>query len=338
MKLNTLTLDNMIIHRIPRKSDDGGDPVFSDVADPQADDVRGFFRQRLSGVMASKGLLIERDPQGDPTTADAVDAILADAKTLVAQSRIIGQRLHDVQDKRSPEGILLVATGKIDGLPCVGLLKLEHERGVRAEEEQVKGGRRFRVVLHRDLLLTQKTVVFKGAVFRMKSAKSTTLTGMGSDLQVVGHMAAFFLTRFLGCRLLDEPGVSTERYFDAAEQWIASVPDAERKARYEIALLAQMHADTKTIDPDKFARETLTVDEHQPFIAHLGGQGVAATPFPKDTSQIDTRIKRLAYVFNSGLRLIGPPEAVEEHVTVKERSSGTRVTIDDGIADIRTRS
>jgi hypothetical protein len=342
VKLQTLSFSNLIIHRIPKKPErtqpDSG-PVFSDAADPQSAEVRVYFQRRLRGVMAERGLEIENDPALDARAIDAIAAVLADTKKLVPSSQSLAQLLYDAQDRRNPEGILVIALGELEGLPALGILKLEHERGITAEEETTADGRVFKIVLHEDLMLTERTVVFKGAIFRRRSAKSDALVALASDMQVERNLASFFLEKFLGCRLVTNPAKATEDYFDAAESFIATVDDPEKRARYEMALLTQMHsAATTTVDPVKFARDTLTVNENQPFLDRLKDRGVSDRSFPKDTSAIEGRIKRLAYNFESGIKLIGKPEAMKQHVSVDKPQDGrSRVTIDDQIATVRAR-
>jgi hypothetical protein len=298
-----------------------------------------YFQRRLRGVMAERGLDIEKDPKLDAKAMDAMGAVLADHKKLVTSSQVLAQLLYDAQDRRNPEGILVVALGQLEGLPALGILKLEHERGITAEEESTAQGRVFKIVLHEDLMLTERTVVFKGAIFRRESAKSDEIVGLASDMQVERNLAWFFLEKFLGCRLVTNPAKSTEDYFDAAETFIATLDDPEKRGRYEMALLTQMHTATvKTVDPMKFARDTLTVNETQPFLDHLKERDVSDRSFPKDTSAIDGRIKRLAYNFESGIKLMGQPEAMKQHVRVDQPADGTaRVTIEDEIVAVRAR-
>jgi 37-kD nucleoid-associated bacterial protein len=340
MKFNTLKLSDVMVHKVPAKSDEGAEgPVLSEAASPRDSNVFQFFRQRMSGVMANRGLPIERDTatiEKDArvaTVLDAVTTMLQDPSHLVTASQDIARRLYDEQDGRNPAGILVVALGDVDGLPCVGLLKLEHERGVQAEQEENERGQLvFRVILHDDLLLTEKTAVFKSAIFRPRSTHDHILVAEASDLQNQRDVAGFFLTRFLGCKLVDDPPEATRKYFDAAERYInAHVLDPEKQARYEGALLAQMNSAVAHVDPDRFARENLDAREHQPFLDHLKSAGAHTQSFPKDTARIATRIRRIAYRFDSGIKLAGTPTAMEEHVEIASSDAGTRVTVTDAI-------
>jgi hypothetical protein len=340
VQLNTLAIEDVVIHRVPGKNDVGATgPVLSEALSPPDPRVFGFFRQRLSGVMARRGLPVQADVHGIAADAAlgiviaAVDQALVRRADLVSASKLIGQRLWETQDGRNPAGILVVARGQIDGSPCVGLLKLEHERGVQAEATHDGSGNLvFRMILHDDLLLTEGTAVFKGAIFRRRRIDRPGLVGQASDLQNQRDVAGFFLSRFLGCSLVDDPPEATRKYFDAAEDYINSVGDPEKRARYEGALLAQLNSATQTIDPDRFARDNLDASEHQSFLSHLGAAGASTAAFPKNTDRIQGRIRRVAYGFESGIKLVGSPDAMDNHVEISTADgTGTRVTVTDEI-------
>lgn len=56
-QFNTLALVDIVIHRVPSRSDgDANGPILSQAPSPKGPRVCSFFRQRLSGVMARKGL------------------------------------------------------------------------------------------------------------------------------------------------------------------------------------------------------------------------------------------------------------------------------------------
>jgi hypothetical protein len=339
MKVHGLEIKDLVIHRVPEPGVGRG-PILSEVSDPQTPAVRAYFEDRLQKVMADRGFDIERDTDLDAVATDCVSEALRDPARLVPASQSLAKRLYEVQDRRSPEGILVVALCQLGERAAVGLLKLEHEKGVQAEEEREGGKLVFRVVLHEDLMLTRKTAVFKAAVFQFDSGDSPQLQAVASDLQVERRLADFFLTDFLGCRLIENPAVRTEHFFEVTESFIRTVEDPERKARYEMGLLTLMHSQArKTVDPVAFAEETMDTDDQQPFYEHLRQEEVAEQRFPKDTAEIKGRIKRMAFDFESGIKVMGKPEAIDEHVTVgSERDDGkVEVIVADRLTTVHGR-
>jgi hypothetical protein len=158
-------------------------------------------------------------------------------------------------------------------------------------------------------------------------------------MQVRG-ISSFFLEDFLGCKFVKNPARATQEFLDVTEEFIATVESPERRARYEIALLNQMHSTAvKEIDPLKFAQANMDRADSQAFLGHLKARGIGQQRFPKDTAAIETRIRRLAYNFESGIRLFGKPEAMDAHVTVENAGDGTaaKVTIEDQLEAVRAR-
>lgn len=341
MDLISLKIDDLIIHEVPRKPRDGeppAEPILSTISDPQTPEVRRYFIERLRKVMNDRGFKVERQAGLDTEGSDAIIAILRDSTSLVSNSQVLASRLFAVQDGRSPEGILVVAACELEGAPAVGILKLEHERGVQAEQTETPQGLLFRIVLHEDLMLTKRTAVFKAAVFKLNNADE--FEGLASDNQVETRVAGFFLKDLLGCWLVKDPAITTAEYFDAAESFIATVPDPERKARYEMALLTQMHSPTLTaVDPVQFAETNLEIDDQQPFFDHLRDQEVGEARFARDTTEIAGRIRRMAIDFDSGIKLFGNPEAMNEHVDIgaQQDDGSTTVTVTDQVNKIHAR-
>jgi hypothetical protein len=326
-----LKLDQVIVHRIPAANDPTAQPRYSDVPAPPSGSVTAYFEGRVTGVMGEQGIAIEPNDEAESATRDAISAILRDPQSLAEQSRLIGERLHQSQDGRNPPGIVVVGTGKIDADPAVAVLKLEHESGVTAEERQLDTGQfMFELVVHTDLMLTERTVLFKCAVFRPADTTSRALDGVAADLQVRG-VANFFLSKFLGCRLVQQPSVLTEEFLSATEAWIATVDDPEKKTRYEIQLLAHLNNNRlHDVDPRGYAQSALTAREQDDYMGFLQSRDAPRRRFPKDIEAIRGRIKRVAHEYESGIKLVAPPQAMTDHVRFEAQESGrTHTIIDD---------
>lgn len=330
INLQLLQIDALIIHRVPKKSGQGEDPVaptLSEATTPDDPRVRAFFQRRIRAAVEDRGLPIEVDPGRDRAASDAIEAMLNDAAQLTARSRALATRLFEVQDLRNPTGLLVAGVGRLSRRACIILLKIEHDSGIRAEERRIGGQLTFEVVVHDDLLLTPHTQLFKGAVFALDGAE---IEALGADMQVRGGMADFFLEDFLGFRLHETAAVTTGRFLDIGERWIGQLADPEKQARYEVALLAQLQSAVRSVNVPQFAEMNIDVADHQSFQDAVRGGGLRWSTFRKDTSRVESRIKRVAYTFASGIKIVGRPEAMDSHVDVENLAgSRARVTVED---------
>jgi hypothetical protein len=333
MNYNTLKLNSVIMHRVPEKTKGNGAPTgpeLSDIPSPHDDETQFFFRRKLTAAFGYQSFSIEEVEKAKLCGVVAARKILADPDTaLIPQSQALAKSLFDRQDKRNPAGILVVALGEIDSKPCICILKLEHERGVRAERKGKKGQQTFQIQLLKDLLLTDKTRLFKAAIIRVEQDSSVKASACDNQ---VHRIADFFLVDFLGCRLRDNPAVATERFFEATESFINTISDSETRARYEIALLADVRSGVPTISPSKFAEEHFAAPDRQLFFDHLEKAGIGSQAFHKDTELVEGRVKRIGLAFESGTKLVVPPEAYGDQVKVEKGSdSKAKVTINDKV-------
>jgi hypothetical protein len=335
--LRTLRLETLIIHRVPKKAAAGEtptSPTLSDAPTPDRPQVRAFFQRRVRAAVEDRGVEIEIDPAQDRAGSDALDAVLADPAALTSRSRDLAGRLFSVQDMRNPTGLLVVGRGTLGRRPAVALLKIEHDSGIRAEETHIDGQLTFEVVVHDDLLLTPHTQLFKGAVFARAGQE---IEALAADMQVRGGVADFFLTDFLGFRLHETAAVVTERFLDVSERWLAAIPDAEKQARYEVAVLAQLQSAQRSVNVPQFADMNIDERDHQSFRDAVRDGGLRWSSFAKDTTSIENRIKRVAYNFASGIKIVGRPDAVDQHVAVENLPNRrARVTVEDELTRIKS--
>jgi hypothetical protein len=218
------------------------------------------------------------------------------------------------------------------GEPLIALVKLEYEEGTRALLTGKTGHKYYRIEHVVDLMLTRKTKLFKVAMFRMPSGGATIadIEGRTCDYQAgPGIIAGYFLHDFLACEQVGQNDLFTEAFLDAAELFINHrVPDPATKARYESAVLAELHSTTASINPLAFARRSLDADHRQPFLDILEERDVPSSAFGKDTSLVRRRIERLAFHFGEkNITLTTPREEIGQAVTIEADGETTQVHV-----------
>jgi hypothetical protein len=335
--LGRLAVERLIVHEVPPRPARGGGPkpVFSEIDSPLTQELKNYFKERIVGSLTTAAYDVAFDATSGSPVPGLVTGYLGDGRSFVEKSVAIAQHLYATQTGVNPPGLVIVARVAVGGRRALAILKVEKEEGVRVEQARVEEKRTFNIEHLRDLMLNAKTKVFKIGLFIKPDGDGDTIAGAVSDKQrgylPKTEVADFFLKRFLGCTLLEAPDVSTKRFFNATEDFInAQVNDPILKARYNIALLAELNDTATLLRPRDFAQRHLELDDRQRYITFLETKDVSTTVVQKDTTLIAGQIQRLQLDSSSGLAVLGSPESFRDHVQMSELDDGrTRVQIED---------
>lgn len=342
--LGRLDINALIVHDVPsrRVNAQGPTPTCSDIESPLTQSVRNYIRDKVVSSLASNSFPVVFDPKSSSPVPKLVLGILGPQNTpLVATSKALAHHLFKCQTGSNPPGLLVVTRTTIEGIDALALMKLEREAGARVIASNHRGKSTFDVQHLRDLMLTDKTRVFKVGLFVQEGTTIESIAGVVSDNQAAQWhktgIADFFLRRFLGCELRDEPKIITKEYLDATEDWINSaVVDPVLKSKYEIAILAEMQADTGTIDPSQFADRHLEGVHRQQYIDHLEKCQVPTSTFHKDNAKIKSRLKRISMQLESGVMIMAPHEVFEKKVRIEKGNAGqSRIRITDRVKEMK---
>lgn len=343
MDLGTFFIHKVIVHDVPRRT--GGttaeEIVFSEAVSDVTSELKNFFRERMNRSLNKQRYAVERDPAQTSPIPGLVAAVIGDENQLVDASQAMAAHLFACQSAVNPAGLVIVCTGVVDAERSVGILKLEREDAIRVEPTGAAGARTFNIAHLRDLMLGKNTKLFKASLFVAPGGDPDAIDGLVSDDQrgydPRTEVAQFFLSRFLGCRLKTQADVSTKAFFEAGQAWINTLTDEAKKTRYEVALLAQMNAATRTITPNTFAEQNLEVEDRTPFREFLAEQNAPTGVIDKDTRLIDARIRQMTMAMaESKIRVVGTPDAIDTYVKVNpDGPESPRVEIADRVRDVR---
>jgi hypothetical protein len=319
---NTFDVISAVVHYVPTEKDEP-DPQLLLTDEPIAldDSLKEYFRDKIADRIENKGLDVIVDDDRSPIVPDAVAEILADPTVLIDASKRIAEHLDHEQSKVNSSGLLALAYGTLDGDSWLAIVKLERERGVRFAINTVDGKHVVDLELLRNLTLTDKTKVYKTAVLTMPAAGAgKDVFGLVADDQRSATdgtpVAGFFLGAFLGCKPREPAAETTFKFVKAANASInEDVRSAERRGRYQVALLATMQDATKDIRPKAFATKYLDQPDQAQFLKRVEDAGIDPNkPFPKDTSRV--KVSSFKMTFESGMVLVGDRESLDKRVDI----------------------
>ncbi len=338
--LGQIRVEKLIVHEIPRHFVHAAtptSPVLSEVESALDQTVKNFFREKMAASLGSAAYEVEFDPQTTSPLPAWITALLAPRPpSFVATSQEMANHLHQSQTGISPEGLLTVIRATVEGRRAIAILKLEKEEGTRVRRPNVQGHRTLSVDHARDLMLTGKTRVFKVGLFAPE--RSGEVEGLVCDKQkgYGATVAYFFLERFLGCQLKELPEVTTKRFFEATERFINDdVLEPETKARYQVALAAELGGTRTTVSPQAFANTNLEPDDRTAFMNKVAEAGVTQPSFAKDNSLVRSHLQRIQWSFRSGVAVLASPDNVGREIQLKDLDDGrTRLEVTDQLKDL----
>lgn len=327
-----------VIHEIPKtfRRREDVPPTLSETASPFDPEVARFFERKISESFSRSRHEIEPLPNAR-TPASVVEHFLSE-DGLIDLSIVLGRRLHDAQSGAMSGGLLVVLEGMHGQSTVLSVLKLEKEEGARAASAKVEGKTTYSVEYLKDLFLTGRTRVFKVAVFTL--SEENRVTGWVSDPQSKGsEIADFFLETFLECRLVNDPKVATRSFHAEAERFInEQVSDPEKKMRYETAVIAELNGNAIEVNLHTFANNNLEVEDRAPFVSALQEAGVEAA-FVKDIQLVRSRIRRVQYEFEAGVKVSCPADTPDGVVKVTGYDDGrTEMQIIDDLKKLHSRA
>ncbi len=335
--LSNFKIKALIVHEVPRKPPGGGavDPVLSEIESTLDDEVRSYFHMKIAETMLKVAFCV----RFDPNTTSPAPVLIADALgprhvSLLDMSQKLAHHLNNSQNAVNPGGLLTVIDATLDNKPAIAILKLEKEKGVRLNQTRVSGKLTFNVKQIKDLMLSDRTRVFKVGLFRKNGTAETDVVGDVSDTQTgyqpTKQMADFFRLGFLGCQYCEEPDLLTSRFFESSQRFVNTISDPVLKAKYQFAIFSELSSADQAVDPRGFAQRHLDPEHQDPFVGQMTKEHAPTETFPKDTSRIHNQLQRVQYDFAGGVTVLGTPDALEKTTTLDRLRDGrSRFTITD---------
>lgn len=150
------------------------------------------------------------------------------------------------------------------------------------------------------------------------------------------EVADFFLKDFLGCKLSEEPQITTKKFFDTTMQYLNdSDISAEEKTEFHTHLISELTNNNTSINILEFARRSLPADKIQNYMDELTENKVNQTTFFKNNQLILSRIKNVQYEFESGIKIIGENKIIKDMLTISGVEDGKiKVELIDALSKV----
>ncbi|MYW01536.1 nucleoid-associated protein [Streptomyces sp. SID3343] len=340
-----LEISRVIMHSVPKagRNDPNAEPLgLSEIESSLTEAVRLNLQGKFRADLTSAREVIEDSNAESPIPNLLRDFFEGRSSDFVAMSSQLAEALRQAQTGVNSGGLLLVAEGKADERKIVIIVKLERENGMRAHGEVVAGKKTFKVEYLNDILFPGKSRIYKIGIFWEPKSSDEEIQGIIADKQVAsGKLSKFFLSDFLGFRFTEDAEEVTSRFFSETMSWINREDFSSGiKARYTVALMAELNNRERTIFAKKFATANFEPAHQDSYISAMAEAKVHVSMFEKDLTLISTKIAKVQFVFENGAIVIAPHEALESGaVLVTQEGEGmSTISVTDELKTVSSQT
>lgn len=328
MDTGTLKIERIIVHSIPwhKKDDFSIKPTYSEQESNLSDGLRIFFKDKIiNSLQSNKELRVCYNPDNvSPVPTNINDILFSDGSGLVEQSKAIAKYLYESQDGQNSSGILVVVFGSISECNTCIIMKLEKDEGAQLElDESTKS---YNIVDVHNLMLTSKTKLYKVGLFIDKSDLEVKYDGSVADLQIdpknKKEVTTWFIERFLGCIPLEDPRITTKKFYEYTTTFIQTIEDPVKKAKYTQDLNSYLQSNAKTFSAKEFSDNHFETEDKDSYKNYLLGKDFRTSSFPKDIDYVKNKIKSIVMTFENNISIVGKKGTFEKNVKLENQENG----------------
>lgn len=180
------------------------------------------------------------------------------------------------------------------------------------------GHRIFLIEQLRELVFGDSAKIYKIAVMSKAASATGQLAGEVVDDQNGNRFARYFLGRFMGMKLREEPAVLTQNFLERVTVAInESAMPPETKLDVQSALLSELNSNHSNVDPRAFIRDFVPPGHQTELAALAEARSAPMNVFPKDASRVASQIMRVRLDMSNDIHVIAPTEAVGDGKAVQ---------------------
>ena len=331
LDISQLRIERVIIHDIPKhkKSETEIIPNYSESDTDISDGMRVFFKDKIiSALQSVKAFNICFDEGKDsPVSVYVKDLLVQGNDVFINNSKKIADRLLKSQDGVNTAGILLIIDGSIEGKKVCIFMKLERDKGLQLKRNEQTNS--FDLQEVGDLMMTEKTKMYKIVLFLSRTDFNTKYDGILIDFQIdikaKKEIQTFFMTDFLGCKPFEDPKISTQRFYNCTKIFIEDmIEDKITQTEYIQDLNSYIQKNQNTISPKEFADDYFKESDHKDnYKKYMKEKGISYNKASmKDDSLVSEKIKKITVTFENDIAIIGNKGTLYEKVIFSQSEDG----------------
>jgi hypothetical protein len=184
-----------------------------------------------------------------------------------------------------------------------------------------------------NLMLTQKTRIYKVAMFILRDDFKSNYDGKTMDYQIdiktKKDVTTWFIDKFLGCHAYEDPKITTQKFYNLTRSFIDTIKEPIEQAKYIQDLNSYVQKNNSSLSPQEFADDYLeSTEQKSNYKKFLESKNFSFSSFFKDISQIENQVKKIMINFVNNITIIGDKGVLNDKVKLEKLDDGrTRAEI-----------
>ncbi|MFC5282795.1 nucleoid-associated protein [Pedobacter alpinus] len=328
LKLNTITVSKVIVHSIPKhqKGDLTIEPKYSKLESKLSDGLKLFFRDKIIQALASdKSFRISFNDNSDSPVSYLIKEVLGNNDLFIDKSKSLAKHLFETQIGSNAAGILVVILAKVNTYTTCLLLKLEMDKGMQLTLDPKTDS--YDIAEVEDLMLTQKTKIYKVALLIRREDFDAKYDGLIMDYQIdmksKREVTTWFIDKFLGCNAYEDPKITTQKFYNLTKTYIDTIEEPILRAKYLQDLNSYVQCNKSTLSPREFADDYLSNKEDKTnYKSFLESKNFGFSSFIKDLTQISRQVQKITVLFANDISIIGNKGTFDDNVKFEKMNDG----------------
>ena len=330
IQLNTILVEKVIVHSIPKhqKNELSTEPKYSKMESKLSHGLKLFFRDKITQALGSDRAfkICFNDSNISPVSYLVNEMLLDINSAFIEHSKTLAKHLFETQIGSNAAGILVLISGKVNqSYNTCFILKLEMDKGMQLTLDPKTDS--YDIGEVENLMLTQKTKIFKVAMFILRNDIDANYDGFIMDYQidmkVKKDITTWFIDRFLGCIAYEDPKITTQKFYNLTRAYIDMLEEPIDRAKYLQDLNSYVQKNNTTLSPREFAEDYLgTTELKSNYKSFLESKNFNYSSFLKDITQIDRQVKRISVLFDNDIMIIGNKGTFKDNVKFEKLKDG----------------
>jgi len=334
LDFSTLNISNIVVHDIPKhkKGDLTIEPTYGQQESELTTTLKLFFKDKVvQSLKSSRSYNVVFDDETESIVPWQIKTLIESKGTgLITNSKLIAKHLFEIQVGNNAAGILVCIFGKLSKQNVCILMKLERDKGAQLTLNPKTHS--FNIEEVQNLMLTEKTKIFKVALFLLRDEFELKYDGFimdhQTDMRRKKDITTWFLGKFLGCKPFEDPKIATQKFYNYTRAYIATIEDKIEQAEYLMHLNSYVQKNTKKLSPKEFAEDYLkTTELKNNYKNYLKTKNFSFTSFQRDITQITGQVKKITVLFQNGITIIGDKGEFGNRVKLEKLKDGQHKAI-----------